>query len=273
MSALEYQLKAGFLMRVLSQGQFDLFDLAFARLLLHGPRWVVLDDALSQKIVTTNVAANVARVAGVHKDVDTFTAAEVGQLRKHFGSDRLGHAWELALYGLRRGEIAGLRWSDVDLTARTLAIVNNRVSAGGVTVENDPKSEASRRELPLPDRLAKVLRAAKKRQTAERLAIGEHYGAGDYVVCNEAGEPYNPAVLSRYWANAVKAAGVRHIKLHGGRHTAATLMHLDGVPVAVIAAWIGHSDPTLTLRVYAHSQADALKSAGAVLDRPNKSSV
>lgn len=233
----------------------------------------VLSDALVQKIVTTNVAATVARVSNVHKDVDTFTAAEVDQLRTHFATDRLGHAWELALYGLRRGEIAGLRWSDIDFTAKTVAIVNNRVSAGGKTVENDPKSEASRRELPLPGRLAKVLRAAKKRQTTERLAIGEHYGTGDYLVCNEAGEPYNPAVLSRYWAQAVKAAGVRHIKLHGGRHTAATLMHLDGVPVAVIAAWIGHSDPTLTLRVYAYSQADALKSAGEVLDRPNKSSV
>lgn len=50
-------------------------------------------------------------------------------------------------------------------------------------------------------------------------------------------------------------------------------MHLDGVPIVVIAAWIGHSDPTLTVRVYAHSQDDALKLAGASLDRPNKSSV
>jgi len=66
--------------------------------------------------------------------------------------------------------------------------------------------------------------------------------------------------------------GVRHIKLHGGRHTAATLMHLDGVPVAVIAAWIGHSDPTMTLRVYVHSQADPLK-AGTSLDGANKSSI
>jgi integrase len=233
----------------------------------------VLGDALIQGIVHTNVAANIARVAAVHKDVDTFIVAEVEQLRTQFAKDRIGHAWELALYGLRRGEIAGLRWSDIDLQAKTLAIVNNRVSAGGATVENDPKSAASRRELPLPDRLAKVLRAAKKRQAAERLALGEHYGPGEYVVSNEIGQPYNPAVLSRYWATAVKAAGIRHIKLHGGRHTAATLMHLDGVPVAVIAAWIGHSDPTLTLRVYAHSQADALKAAGASLDRPNKSSI
>lgn len=232
----------------------------------------VLDDALDQKIVTSNVAAKVARVATVHKDVDTYTAAEVARLRKQFANNRIGHAWELALYGMRRGEIAGLEWSSVSFKDKTLTVQNNRVSAGGTTVENDPKSVASRRELPLPDRLVKVLRAAKRRQAAERLALGEHYGSGEYVVSNEIGEPYNPAVLSRYWADAVKAAGVRHIKLHGGRHTAATLMHLDGVPVAVIAAWIGHSDPALTLRVYAHSQNDALKAAGASLDGRNKSS-
>ena len=60
---------------------------------------------------------------------------------------------------------------------------------------------------------------------------------------------------------------MRHIKLHAARHTCATLMHLSGVPVAVIAAWIGHKDASLTMRLYAHSQADALKAAGATLDR------
>jgi integrase len=60
---------------------------------------------------------------------------------------------------------------------------------------------------------------------------------------------------------------VRHIKLHAARHTCATLMHLQGVPVAVIAAWIGHKDASLTMRLYAHSQNDALKAAGESLNR------
>jgi integrase len=72
---------------------------------------------------------------------------------------------------------------------------------------------------------------------------------------------------SWYWRDALKAAGIRHIKLHGARHTCATIMHLSGVPAAVIAAWIGHKDATLTMRLYAHSQDDALKAAGATLDR------
>ena len=87
------------------------------------------------------------------------------------------------------------------------------------------------------------------------------------MVSNEVGEPYSPAVLSRYWRDTVKAAGVRHIKLHAARHTCATLMHLQGVPVAVIAAWIGHEDASLTMRRYAHSQDDALRMAGESLNR------
>ena len=125
----------------------------------------------------------------------------------------------------------------------------------------------SRRTLPLPDRLVSVLRAARARQAAERLALGVEYRSGEYVVSNEAGDPYHPQVLSRYWQDAVKKAGLRPIKLHAARHTAATAMHLAGVPVAVIAAWIGHKDASLTMRLCAHSQDDALKAARETFNR------
>jgi integrase len=227
----------------------------------------VLADAKAQGIVSRNVAELVSRVTKSHQPVDTYTEAEVQNLLESITENRLGHAWELALSGLRRGEIAGLRWSDIDLEAKTLSVANNRVDAGGKAVENDPKSASSRRTLPLPDRLVMVLRTAKVRQARERLALGGESGQWQYVVANEAGQPYHPQVLSRYWADVVKAAGVRHIKLHAARHTCATLMHLSGVPLAVIAAWIGHKDASLTMKLYAHSQDDALKAAGATLDR------
>lgn len=202
----------------------------------------VLADAKAQGIVGRNVAELVNRVIKPHKVVDTYTEVEVHNLLVAIADVRLAHAWELALSGLRRGEIAGLRWADVDLDSKSLSITNNRVSAGGKTTENDPKSAMSRRTLPLPDRLVAVLKAAKARQAAERLALGRDGGAWGYVVSNEIGEPFSPAVLSRYWRDTVKTAGVRHIKLHAARHTCATLMHLSGVPVGVIAAWIGHKD-------------------------------
>jgi integrase len=122
-----------------------------------------------------------------------------------------------ALSGFRRGEIAGLRLADVDVENKTLSITNNRVAAGSRSVENDPKSAASRRTLSLPDRLVTALRAAKSRQAAERLALGPDYGSGEYVVSNEIGEPYAPGVLSRYWREAVKApaSGISSCTRHG----------------------------------------------------------
>jgi integrase len=144
-------------------------------------------------------------VAVGHRAVDTYIEAEIQALLKTIANGRISHAWELALCGLRRGEIAGLRWGDVDLERETLSITNNRVDAAGKAIENGPKSAMSRRTLPLPDRLVSVLKAAKKRQVAERLALGG--GSWEYVVCNEAGDPYHPQVLSRYWQDAVKAPG------------------------------------------------------------------
>ena len=128
------------------------------------------------------------------------------------------------------------------------------------------KSATSRRTLPLPERLVSVLKAAKARQAAERLALGALYRAGAYVVSNEIGDPYSPAVLSRYWRDAVKAAGVRHIKLHAARHTCATLMHLQGIP-GRDRGLDRAQDASLTLKLYAHSQTDWLTVAADSLDR------
>ncbi|KEF98360.1 hypothetical protein K883_01363 [Mycobacterium sp. TKK-01-0059] len=226
----------------------------------------LLEDAHRQGFVPRNVAVGVTRVASSHQSLDTFTQSEVQRLLAALKDDRLAHAWHLALSGLRRGEIAGLRWSDIDFDSGTLTIANNRVSAGGRAVENDPKSFTSRRTLPLPERLVVALRDARERQRQERIEAGTAYRSGAYVISNEVGDPYSPAVLSRYWRDTLARVGMRHLKLHGARHTAATLMHLDGVPVAVIAAWIGHKDASLTMKLYAHSQDDALKLAATSID-------
>ena len=121
---------------------------------------MLLADAHRQGLVARNVAEHVDRIASPHKGIDTYTEDEVRQLLAAIADGRLAHAWELALSGLRRGEIAGLRWADIDLEAKTLVVANNRVAAGSKTVEGDPKSETSRRTLPLPNRLVSVLKVA-----------------------------------------------------------------------------------------------------------------
>ena len=135
-----------------------------------------------------------------------------------------------------------VRREHVDQSEKTLTVRMARVAAAGKAVENDPKTNASSRTLPLDEGLAAVLRAVRKRQTEERLALGGAYGDGDYVACDEAGRPYHPDTLSKRWSKLVKDAGVRHINLHSARHTCGTTLHLRGVPLSVVAAWLGHAD-------------------------------
>jgi integrase len=193
----------------------------------------VLADLVRQGALSRDVAALVKRLKRPETKLTTFTEKEVRQLLKHVENDRLGHAWHLALAGLRRGEISGLRWSDIQLDdnrdAGTLTIAHNRVSVGGRVHDTDPKTERSARTLPLTPALAKALKRAKAGQAAERLRLGPHYiGVGEHVVVDDAGRPYHPDTLSDFWRELCGAAKVRQIRLHDARHSCASIMHAQG---------------------------------------------
>ncbi len=228
----------------------------------------VLVDLVKQGALVRDVAALVDRVKRPKKAMATFTDEEIRQVLAHVEGDRLGHAWHLALSGLRRGEIGGLLWSDVDLEAGMLTVRRNRVSVNGAAVETeDTKTERSARTLPLPPALSAALRRASAIQKVERLKLGPAYGPGGHVVCNEAGKPYHPDSLSDFWRAMCVAAKVPPIRLHDARHTCASTMAMQGVPIAVVSAWLGHADPAFTLRTYVHTGNDALQLAAASLQR------
>ena len=153
-----------------------------------------------------------------------------------------------------------------------MRIGKTRVDVGGRALDQDePKTASAGRVLPLPAALLGELTAAKARQAAERLALGEAYAGRGFVVCNEAGEPYHPSTMSTMWQAAIKNLEVPRVRLHDARHTCATLMHLQGVPIALVAAWLGHADVSFTLRTYVHAQPDALKLAASSFAPPTAS--
>jgi integrase len=219
----------------------------------------VLDDQVAQGNAVRNVAKLVDRIAGEAGEIRTLAEQDIYRILDYECRDR--HLWTLALYGLRRGEIAGLRWTNVDLNAKTVRIVENRVAVGREILSGTPKSKASVRTLPMPDEMVDVLRAARTKQAEERLAFGSGFGSGEYVASDESGQPYHPNLLTFRWGRMLDELGIRRVRLHDARHSCATLMHLRQVPVAVIAAWLGHASAAFTLSVYAHSQDDALKAA------------
>ena len=228
---------------------------------------LVLAYGCDRRELSHNVAAAMKKVERGRREMDTYTPDEIRQVLRAADKDRNGHLWYLALSGLRRGEIAGLRWSDIDFDAGTLTIARSRVEVGttSTVLENEPKTASSRRTLPLDDGLIAVLRRAKAIQAQEKLAVGAGYADSGYVASTEAGQPYTPGVLTHMWHDIAESAGVRRIRLHDARHSCGTALHLRGVPLAVIAKWLGHADASITAKIYAHSQDDALKAAGQSL--------
>ena len=224
---------------------------------------LVLAYGCNRKELSYNVAASMKKVPRTRREMQTYTPDEIRQVLRAADNDRTGHLWYLALSGLRRGEVAGLKWSDIDIDAGTITIARNRVQVGASTVaENEPKTLSSCRTLPLDEGLIGVLRRASARYAQEKLALGAAHVDSGYVAVNEAGEPYTPGALTNMWHRLTTAAGVRPIRLHDARHSCGTALHLRGVPLAVIAKWLGHADASITAKIYAHSQDDALRAAG-----------
>jgi integrase len=153
------------------------------------------------------------------------------------------------------------------LKAQTVTIAHNRVSVNGQAMDSQPKTDRSARVLPLTPGLEAALRRAQTQQKIERLRLGQDYGAGGHVVVDEAGRPYHPDTLSDFWRELCGQAKVNRIRLHDARHSCASIMHAQGVPIAAISEWLGHADAAFTMRTYVHVQNDALKSAATTLQR------
>ncbi len=135
----------------------------------------------------------------------------------------------------------------------------------GKAIDSEPKTAHGVRSVPLDSALVSMLRSRRARQASERLAGGPAYSDGGYVVADELGRPLHPDIVSGRFYKLVREAGLRRIRLHDCRHTAATLMLASGVPVKVVQEMLGHSLPTITLSIYADVLPGMGHEAGAAL--------
>jgi integrase len=213
------------------------------------------------------------------KTDDSFTEAEVELLIKAHadGADSYARCREpfvhLALLGLRRGELAGLRWSaiDLDADAPTLTVRATPVpTAAGIVEQDDAKTISSVRTLPIPPHLLPILRRMRAEQTETRCRLGERWEGGEdwHLFCHDFGAPLSPRTLDVWWNKTLVDAGLPHRRLHAPRHTAANLLSLRGAPVPMIAAWLGHADGgVLAMRTYVHTPGRRSRATAALLSK------
>jgi integrase len=217
-----------------------------------------LEMAVAEDKIARNPAAHVKPPAHTPRRQETWAAAEVHEFLAVADADRLAACWRLSLYGLRRGEVLGLRWRDTDLNAGAITVAQARVLAGYEVRVERPKSVNGIRTLPLDDALVAALKALRARQAAERLAAGEAYERSGYVAADELGRPVHPEWYTDEFHRVSDRAKVRRIRLHESRHTACSLMEKAGVPVSIISAWAGHYSGAFTMATYVHASAEDL---------------
>lgn len=230
-----------------------------------------LADAVRADLVGRNAAADAAPPYAPHRPVVYLPAPEVRRLLTVTRDDDLGPVYALAATtGLRLGELLGLGWSDVDLAAGTLrvrrALAMN--AAGGWSLA-DPKSATSRRTLPLSGVAHDALARQLARQEGQRLLAGTAawQDRAGLVFTDAVGRPLRPGTVSYGFTRALAAHGLPAVRFHDLRHSAATLMLAEGVPLAVISEWLGHAGIAITAAHYAAITPQLHREAAAAMDR------
>ena len=223
-----------------------------------------LADAVDAGLIAANVAARAKPPrprSAAPKELLFWTPEQLRSFLDLVAGQRLEAAWNVsAMTGMRRGEVLGLRWADLDLNSSRIHVRQALVSVAYKLIVSTPKNHLAR-VIDLDPATVEQLRRHRQRQLAEQEEWGTDYQDRDLVFCKENGEPLHPQTLSQAFERLVDKIDLPRIHLHCLRHTHATIALRAGVPPKVISERLGHESPAFTLKQYAHvipgMQADA----------------
>ncbi len=193
----------------------------------------------------------------IKEDVPEYTAEQAKQLLE-YAKEHDSHIYTflmLALYtGLRKGELLALTWDDIDYDKKLLRVNKSRTgSRKDVTsLVTTPKTASSNRKIPINDSLIEALKTEKKKQEEMALLLGNGYDrSNNYVIRTIIGKPYtNLSAINRVVNRLTEKAGLPHCTIHGFRHSVASILDDNGVPLQDISVLLGHESTTTTERIY-----------------------
>lgn len=238
---------------------------------VHATLLSALSDAARKGTVLRNVAA-AADPPAISRSGRPMRAWNSEQLRTFLEAIADHNLYPLYLLaastGMRRGELVGLVWENVDLDSARLTVNQQIVSVDYQLIETDLKTEASRRTIDLDERTVAVLRGHRKKQLAQQMASG-HRGGNGYLFATTDGSPIHPDLISQTFERALARLDVPRIRLHDLRHTHATILLRENVHPKVVSERLGHASVAFTMTVYQHvmpgMQAEAASTFGAAV--------
>lgn len=217
----------------------------------------VLRAALSQAekwgLVTRNVAKLVDPPKVERTAIVSFTPEQCRAFLDALAGDRLEPLYVAALaLGLRKGELLGLRWDDVDFDSRTVRVRAALQYLNGSLTLVEPKTELSRRAIVMPATLVKALQAHRSMQARERLLMGPDWKDWGLVFATPLGTPLDQSRVSKHFKRMLKKAALPDMRFHDLRHSCASLLLAQHVPARVVMEILGHSTISLTMNTYSH---------------------
>ncbi|AWI28377.1 tyrosine-type recombinase/integrase [Streptomyces tirandamycinicus] len=226
-----------------------------------------LTAACREELISRNVVKLVPAPRVQPRELKPWSLEQTTTFLEAARKDPLYTAFVLAVtLGLRRGEILGLRWSDIDLEHRTLTVRNQLQRVQKELYEDTTKNRRTR-AIPIPLMCVAPLRWQRLGQAGQRVAAGESWHGGDYVFTTRTGRPVEPRNLSRSFERVSDDAGLPRIRLHDARHGCATLLFAAGVPARVVMEILGHSQIAVTMNIYTHVSDDNRREAMGHMDR------
>ena len=212
-----------------------------------------LKDAVRWGYLPRNVAVAVDPPVGRSAERHVWTPDQLGAFLEHVRADRLYALWLLvATTGMRRGELAGLRWVDINFANARVSPQRPRVVVDHAVEVSEPKTAKGRRALALDPATLAVLREHQTRQAEEKAVIGAGYRHSGLVFTWPDGSPIHPDLMTRWFEQHSRAAGLPRIRLHDVRHSYASAALAAGVPAKVISERLGHATVGFTLDTYSH---------------------
>ncbi|MDH3909957.1 MAG: site-specific integrase [Rhodospirillales bacterium] len=234
----------------------------------HGVLRTALSHAAAVEIVERNVASIIKPPKAEETSVAILTADQIADTLAQLKGHSLYPIAALAIgTGARRGEIAALRWSDIDLDAATVRIERSLEQTKAGLRAKSPKTAAGRRTISLPAFAVAALRDHRRAQLELRLAAGAGAMPADLPVFGDLDGAWpNPYSISDRWRDAVKTRKLPKVTFHALRHSHASALIAAGLDIVSISSRLGHASPALTLAVYSHLFTNNDVKAAAALD-------
>ena len=233
-----------------------------------------LRHAVQTELIRDNPASKVILPRKERPRIEFYTVEELRLLLEKVKGTRLETPVFLAVwFGMRRGEIVGLRWKDIDFNTNTVSVTGVIVDWGetsraeNLKYKTGTKSVAGLRSFPLPPEVAEYLQKRKIEQEKNRALLGNAYNTDwlDFVCVDEMGDLIRPRYITHMFPKFLRKHDLRVIRFHDLRDSNASLLLDKGVDMKLIQSWLGHAHYSTTADIYAHLKAGAKRNLGNVL--------